>query len=81
VVKFIVVISIDTEAVSQTRLTLCCPMRSVPIANDATIRMAPPMPISTAEPITWSAGVLKNVIVHNHAQPHNVNRIPSTMDD
>jgi len=39
------------------------------------------MPISTAEPITWSAGVLKKVIVHNHAQPHNVNRIPSTMDN
>jgi len=55
-------------------------MRSVPIANDATITIDPPMPINIAGPITAMGAVLKNVIIHNEAQPHNVNPIPSTMD-
>ena len=62
------------------RLTACAPIRSVAIANDVTMRMAPPMPINIAGPITCMGAVWKNVIVHSHAQPHNVHRIPSTID-
>lgn len=55
-------------------------MKSVPIARDTTINTEPPMPISTAGPITWVGAVLKNVMVHSQAQPHTVNRIPSNTD-